>query len=245
MTHEPLPRPQPQWSGEVEEGYWITERLHPLGTDVGSVVPDCFPAYARILHPLWREDRGRRERLHWSDLADRTGIGPTTQPEDLPEIRGVSRPMPGTLDCDGLRALIDILRQHTRTPERCWIGIWEGFGWIGDADSVSTLERGSNPSEVSRPSWTLDPNELPPKRLHIPGRSLILYMGVIEEAAAFCNGPPWQSPNLWWPADRAWCVGTDIDAFSSYVGGSEALVRELLTTDQIEAIRIDSTAPIG
>ncbi|WP_139277699.1 hypothetical protein [Rhodococcus marinonascens] len=27
-------------------------------------------------------------------------------------------------------------------------------------------------------------------------------------------------PNMWWPADRAWCVATDIDLMSTYVGAS-------------------------
>ncbi len=27
-----------------------------------------------------------------------------------------------------LSRLTEILAEHTRTPERCWFGIWEGFG---------------------------------------------------------------------------------------------------------------------
>ena len=29
-------------------------------------------------------------------------------------------------------------------------------------------------------------------------------------------------PNLWWPADRAWRVASDIDLPSTYLGGTRA-----------------------
>ena len=45
-----------------------------------------------------------------------------------------------------------------------------------------------------------------------------------------------QSPNLWWPADQAWCVVTDIDLMSSYVGGSRACIGEVLACPGLEAV---------
>lgn len=72
-----------------------------------------------------------------------------------------------------------------------------------------------------------------------------MYQGPIEAAAVFAGGPPWQSPNLWWPADRRWCVGTDIDLSSSYVAGSEPVVRALLDHDRLEAMPVESSDPIG
>ena len=43
-----------------------------------------------------------------------------------------------------------------------------------------------------------------------------------------CEGPLWQSANLWWPEDRAWCVTTDIDFAWTYVGGDRSLIEELI-----------------
>jgi hypothetical protein len=37
------------------------------------------------------------------------------------------------------------------------------------------------------------------------------------------------TPSLWWPDDHAWCVATEIDFEFTYVGGSFALIDELLT----------------
>jgi hypothetical protein len=56
-----------------------------------------------------------------------------------------------------------------------------------------------------------------------------------------------QSPALWWPESRAWLVSTEVDAFSTYVGGSAALIEELLATDGIEAApsRLDAQLDWG
>ena len=54
--------------------------------------------------------------------------------------------------------------------------------------------------------------------------------------------PDWflpQSPNLFWPEDRSWCVGSEIDFDSTVVGGSTALVNELLEADNLEAWRVN------
>lgn len=40
-----------EWSTSFEGADWVRERLHPFGRDVGSIVPDGFDAYARIVHP--------------------------------------------------------------------------------------------------------------------------------------------------------------------------------------------------
>ncbi|MBF6301547.1 hypothetical protein IU459_29005 [Nocardia amamiensis] len=47
-----------------------------------------------------------------------------------------------------------------------------------------------------------------------------------------------QSPNIFWPDDRAWCVATDIDLDWTYVGGSEELVRSIVAEPRFEAFRL-------
>ena len=37
-----------------------------------------------------------------------------------------------------------------------------------------------------------------------------------------------KSPNIFWPADRAWCVASEIDFDSTLVGGSEKLITTLV-----------------
>src|SRR5687768_12020131 len=39
-----------RWSLDVDRARWLVSALHPFAQDVGSVIPDLFPAYARIFH---------------------------------------------------------------------------------------------------------------------------------------------------------------------------------------------------
>ncbi len=52
----------------------------------------------------------------------------------------------------------------------------------------------------------------------------------------------WRQPDLWWPADRAWIVCTDVDIWCNYVAGPQALVDEVaaaVTTETHLVARTD------
>jgi hypothetical protein len=44
-----------------------------------------------------------------------------------------------------------------------------------------------------------------------------------------------QSPNLLWPADRSWCLATEIDFDSTLIGGPQELIDALLQCPGLEA----------
>ena len=50
-----------------------------------------------------------------------------------------------------------------------------------------------------------------------------------------------QSPNLWWPADRAWIVASEIDHTWTYIGGTAALIRSILDHTDLEALPVELT----
>lgn len=52
-------------------------------------------------------------------------------------------------------------------------------------------------------------------------------------------------PDLWWPEDRAWCVGGDVDLASTYVGGSPELIAELLAAPGLEAYPVGPRDLVG
>lgn len=203
-----------EWSNDVQAADWIVEPLLPFGSEaVGGFLPDVFEAYARVLHP-WGAGQDLR-KLRWADLALEAGVvlGPVTQREELESCaarHGAQPPRTGTLEPGELEALVDVLARFTATPESCWFGVWEGYA-------------GTVP---------------PGPRVEIPGRSLGLYAGPIEAAAALAEFPTCQSPNLWWPEDRTWCVASEIDFCSTYLGGSPALVERLLGDERLEAIPV-------
>ena len=203
-----------EWSNDVGAADWIVERLLPFGSEaVGGFLPNTFGAYARVLHP-WHAGDGLG-KTRWSDLALKAGVvlGPATQREELEACAArhdVQPPSLGTLDADELAALVDVLAAFTATSESCRFGLWDGYGWIVPAGP----------------------------RVEIPGRSLRLYAGSIEHAGALLAFPTLQSPNLWWPDDRAWCVASEIDFCSTYVGGSPVLIERVLEDERLEAIPV-------
>jgi hypothetical protein len=197
------------WSDDVRAGDWLIRALAAFGTGLGSIVPDGFAAYARVLHPAWRG----RAKVRWRELA--TGpIDPGTRFEAL-AAEGVHAPFTGTLDCGELRALVDVLAPDT--VGECWFGVWAGFGWL--------------------------PDPPPAPRLALAERPLLLYRGPLAAATALCE-PFEQTPTLWWPDDRAWCVASEVDFHSTYVGGSRQLIDRLLGDERIEAFEVAVTDPV-
>jgi hypothetical protein len=88
--------------------------------------------------------------------------------------------------------------------------MWEGFGGLDDS--------------VIR------------ERLKLPKRNYLLYTGEVARALESPLGPIDQSPNLWWPEDRAWFVSSEIDFAWTYVGGAESLIAALLADSRLEVL---------
>lgn len=47
-----------------------------------------------------------------------------------------------------------------------------------------------------------------------------------------------EPPSIWWPADHDWCVATDIDLMTTYIGGTRTTIDALLDDEQIEALAV-------
>jgi hypothetical protein len=76
------------------------------------------------------------------------------------------------------------------------------------------------------------------------GRRYELHRGRIDAEVDTGERNPLQAPpSFWWPDDRAWFVTTDIDSVSTYVGGSDALIRVLLSDDALEVLPVDLDDP--
>jgi hypothetical protein len=153
-------------------------------------------------------------------------------------------PRRGHLEPPSLGVLLDVLARHTTTPDACWFGLWEGWGWIetqpGSTATTFAWSGEGPPPEPARMPPPFSPEVLAWPRVETPGRAYLLLRGPLS-SARFVGGqitPDWfdeQSPQLIWPDDRAWCVGTEIDFDSTLVGGSTGLIYELLATEGLEA----------
>jgi hypothetical protein len=178
--------------------------------------------------------------------------------------RGESRsyePDVGELPPSLLSDLCGVLAAHTATPERCWFCLWEGWGWVDGAPSAAIITDSADEPAIEMPP-AFPPDIMDGPRVSLPGRDYILLEGPLAAATELgwrigelvrgaypdvdidtVEFEP-QSPNLFWPEDRAWCVATEIDLDSTYVGGSEALVRAILADPRFEAWRAGLDDPI-
>ena len=243
-------------------GKWIEDRLQPWGLEavpLRAFLPDTFPAYARIFHPFYLGnhealDNGEGQPVRWSTVAGWTGA--TVHP--LMQIEGVAKvPLPYNIDLDWgeppdmgsipvpeSAALSALLCDFTTTPDRCYLGYWEGNGHFpGGQVRYFGHEPGllSSIEDMVHSLW----GKLRPApdllagvpRLAGQNREYLLYFGSLDILPSLSQHPPWGlSPNLWWPEDRAWCVSTDVDAYDTFVGGSEACIEGILNCLDLEAL---------
>ncbi|WP_223837585.1 hypothetical protein [Streptomyces venezuelae] len=220
-------------TADLGPAHWLTERRPghgDFGTVAGIAAPG-FAAYARLLHPASLDERPVR----WDTVAAAYGrrVGPLT---DWYEVIGADRyyqneqeyglpgvwdehPAEGPTPAGVARVLIPVLARHTDTPEQCRYGLWEGYG---------------------RRDWSGLPT------FPTPGREELLLSGPLADALSPQLVDEFtELPDLWWPQDRTWCVGGDVDLVSTYVGGSAELVAELLATPGLEAHRVAPDDRVG
>jgi hypothetical protein len=256
-------RPRPLT--DVSAADWVAEGIGEFGSGVDALVPAGLDAYARILHPAWPSgevatDDREHEPLPWAEVAKTTGgrMHPRVQFDALVGAeRGKSRdyePDVGELPPALLSALCEVLAEHTQTPQRCWFCLWDGWGWIARSPSTAVIVTSSAASGRTVDVPPAFPREIiNGPRVSLPGRDYILFEGPLDAAkelgsrhgellsAAYPeldfdpeDFEP-QSPNLFWPQDRSWFVATEIDLDSTYVGGSQRLVKELLDDSRFES----------
>lgn len=247
-------------------GGWILEATSGWAV-VGSLVPEVFESYARVFHPAMREaderdlplrsatqsrtgtpvctgTHGRPSvEVRWTEVAEANGT--IAHPAmEWTAITGDYRydwhgqrpgiwdqvPWHGSLPLRLARRLSNRLVAFTDTAELCWGAAWEGEGNMVGLRSDLKLPR-----------------------LEIPNRPMILGSGPLSSVAArsFTDGyDPWdreehpqfaqryRSPSLWWPNDRSWCVATDVDLQSTYIGASADCINRLLEDDDLEVMQV-------
>ena len=222
---------------DLSSARWLEETLWPWessskgkGVRVGCLVPEGYSSYGRIFHPAFERVGGERVPNAWSTIAEQNGRTTHPQmrywriagmPEPYPRPQWEVKPDEGSLPIDESRLLVKSLSEHTSTPSRCYFCIWEGWGFVdrrlfGDA------------------------------RVRFRHRSYLLFSGPLDAVFSLADigYPMFQSPNIWWPEDRAWCVATGIDSDSTYIGGTDECVQALLDSPDLEVLPADIEARI-
>lgn len=237
---------------DTSSAEWVVTRLAPWSRDdvrVASFMPDGFEAYARIFHPAG-ERGGPSGGFRWSEVAARLSrrFHPEVQFQELagPDadhhpVLGDIQPLAGSLPLTLLRSVAGFLERWTDERELCWFAMWEGNGaWWKEAHSNLTSDGPTHdPFDDERDAVLRSTH-----RVHTPHRDYFLMRGPLASVITLYDAAGDQSPALWWPDSRAWFVSTEVDAFSTYVGGSAQMIEELLRSDKIEAVPISLDAPL-
>lgn len=217
---------------------WIIEAMQTFSESPLSLVPRGLSCYVRVFHPAYKVDRrapdpwSARVPVRWSEIAAAKGtqahpamqlpaIAQTWQALNQP-LEGVfdSAPALGKLSKEMAAVLASLLAKHTAAPERCWFAVWAGFG--GTRDDIR-----------SAPEFK------------VPARQYFLLRGAIGAInESVTTDPRWQTANIWWPDDHAWCVATEIDLHDTYIACGEACRAELLASPELEALDIDPTVGV-
>jgi hypothetical protein len=209
-------------TADIAPGDWILPRLHAFNQDTGSVVPAGFEGYCRIFHPVVPSDPSAPVRT-WTEVAAMNGriAHPSMQYHMINRPVGSSTPGPnvqddelswGSLPVAERIELVELLRDYSATPDRCWFGVWAGYGDV-DTDGERLLRH--------------------------PGRDFIVLSGSIDAVVGSPHAALGRrSPNLWWPEDRRWIVVTEIDFAWTYVGGPSHLIEDLLSHRELEVMSV-------
>lgn len=240
----------------VDRANRALDALGPFGTFAG-IVPPVFDAAVRILH-LVEESGGRTVR--WREVAEVAGtvLHPLAQWERLVGEHSAQYgpPRTGVLPLDELAVLAGALARHTTTPESCLAAFWEGFGVLTGGTSVLLTSVRGDPE---RPAWLDDdrptggehPEIAAAASIGLPGRDCLLLSLDVRALAdrawaresGFADAPGLteQTPTALWPEDLAWYLASEIDFDSTVIGGSRALVDEIVALaaeGSIEALEL-------
>jgi hypothetical protein len=205
----------------LEPTDWLVVSLTTFARNVSSFLPGQLPAYARVYHPFDGDGSGNDPRT-WRELEALTGekLRDRETAADFALSNGTNmQARVGNLPLPLIEVFVEHLGLATTTPELCYFAVWEGYG-----DSVA-------------------PPRLNPK-LELPNRAYDVFYGPLAAARTSLSVIPFghQSANLWWPADQAWCVATEVDFAWTYVGARRDCIAALLADPRLEAVETNALA---
>ncbi|HEY9429520.1 MAG TPA: hypothetical protein VIR34_20335 [Gemmatimonadaceae bacterium] len=194
------------------------------------------PLEAQVDDVHWREVRWRdvaeangkiaHPAMQWRSIIASHDVDQGTQP-GLWDRAPQRDSLPLRLTC----VLCEILAKFTRSPDRCWCAVWEGYSYMVGLRSDSKLPRlaiWNRPMIVACGSLSAVP-----EKPFTDG-----YADAQEHLTGWESSESYRSPSLWWPDDRAWYVATDVDMQETYVGASGPCVNRLLADERLETMRV-------
>lgn len=234
---------------DLSPARWVEKGLGQPFAYLTALVPRGFASYARLFHPARNRDG---EPVRWAEIAAWSGrkvhplmaferiSAPVQDPDrgpgpEIPPWHG--DPLEGSLEQDMAIALASFLGEFTATAENCFFAVWDGYGQF-NRGARGILTAGGGQPQLPPPEVESAP------RLVGMQRKYVLYRGPLSAIGSFFQGFWDHSPNMWWPEDCAWCVSTDIDLDSTYIGAGEGCIEALTEDARFEALGTAPDAPV-
>jgi hypothetical protein len=162
-----------------------------------------------------------------------------------------------------LRAVLDVLARHTRTPDDCYFCLWDGWGEpLRDDDGPRMLDLPTDPigavpgidPDMISTGWAEFPSLSSPAlrepMVVVPNRAYYLFRGTVSELGdrGPADGWPGQpgtgiaDPAFVWPADHAWCIANDVDPHWAGIGADTAAIDQLVADPRLDVVPADPRA---
>lgn len=249
-------------SPDIDAVAWILVALRDFDYTVGSIVPPVFDAYARVFHPASRGSGEDEVSVRWADVAAANGrvMHPAAEWGSITGSSGYqynstqpglwdTEPSTGNLPAAIAQRLAAVLSEHTDDASHGSFGIWEGWGapmsmfFFSEDTPEKIQQRAQEAFDAEVAAWrglieSAASFQVPHRKMHLLRGRLVAIEDFYERydgPSSLCLRNP---PSLWWPADRRWCVSTDIDLMTTYVGGSTTAIEALLADDQLEVLPV-------
>lgn len=186
------------------------------------------------------------------------------------EIKAVSIDFPneGSLTSDMATTLWKLLETYNE-GENCFFAIWEGYGRQGQLikqaptfeiparkfhifeGQLSAIENSFLPLFPSEPA--IFRSVRVPSFLGISIRNPFSKVPKYEptELDELIRNMPhseqfeYQSANMWWAADNSWCVASEIDLNTTYIGASQEIIDVIVNHKNLEAYQVEVTQNIS
>ncbi|MGH8941002.1 MAG: hypothetical protein ACRDV2_16895 [Actinomycetes bacterium] len=160
---------------------------------------------------------------------------------------------------DQLPDLLEVMATQTATPDDCYFCVWEGFGtdevaidgddvYLHDESATAQLEQsGALPGYAPSPVASRSGPHLP--KVVVPNRAYWLFRGTLGDVGRWDTAAQLPEecrlgeaePAFIWPADHAWCVARDVDPHWAGIGGTPALITQLMTDPRLDVVPTDPT----
>ena len=137
--------------------------------------------------------------------------------------------------------LAEALAPFTDRANRCYFGVWEGWGdpsfmfFFTEGTPEEEQRRVREEAEAGAAAWRGLLDHAP--KFTLPDRPMHLLEAPLDSIREFYEQHR-KPPSIWWPEDRTWCVATDIDLMSTYLGGNASAIQPLLGDERIEALPV-------